>query len=163
MQNEKKKRRTLLPNKRQTPRKRVHKVGQPIRVCRRIVLPNRNILVGIFQYSPTIMVHIQIVWRGEDSDDRREVAFGCFAVHGVSDVDDARFSVWVSYRMWKRSGDKENDESMNIPCILCFMSADESEQPIPIQELADGVVPSKKEPRSVSYPPEPNPPGATHV
>ena len=41
-----------------------------------------------------------------------------------------------------RSGDKENvEKTWNIPCILCFMSADESEQPIPIQELADSIVP----------------------
>ena len=54
---------------------------------RRIVLPNRDILVGIFQNSTAVVVHVQIVRRGEDGDDRREVAFGCFAVHGVSDVD----------------------------------------------------------------------------
>ena len=41
------------------------------------------------------MVHIQIVRCGEDGDNKREVAFGCFAVHGVSDVD-ARFSVLIS-------------------------------------------------------------------
>jgi len=38
--------RTLLPNERQTPRKHVHKVRQSIRVCRRIVLPNHDILVS---------------------------------------------------------------------------------------------------------------------
>ena len=51
-----------------------------------IVLPNRDILVGIFQYRPTVMiVPVMIARRGEDGDDGREVAFGCFAVHGVSD------------------------------------------------------------------------------
>ena len=54
---------------------------------RRIVLPNRNILVCIFQNSTAVVVHVQIVGRGEDGDDGRKVAFGCFAVHGVSDFD----------------------------------------------------------------------------
>jgi hypothetical protein len=51
----KQKERTLLRNKRQTPRKRIHKVGQPIR---RIVLPNRDILVRVFQDSTAVVVHV---------------------------------------------------------------------------------------------------------
>jgi hypothetical protein len=133
-----KKERTLLPHKRQTPRKRVHKVGQPIRVCRRIVLPNRDILVRVFQDSTAVVVHVQIVGRGEDGDDRRKVAFGCFAVHGVSEI-------LMGFEFFMKMGYGEGEgEGDNIPCILCFMSADESEQPIAIQELADGVIPSKK-------------------
>ena len=40
---------------------------------RRIVLPNRDILVCIFQDSTAVVVHVQIVRHGKDG---RKVAFG---------------------------------------------------------------------------------------
>jgi len=54
--------------------------------------------------------------------------------------------------------EEENGETrtveitMNVPCTLCFVCSDETEQPIPIQELADSVVPSKKANPEASVP-----------
>jgi len=52
----------------------------------RIILPNRDILVGILQHRSAILVHVQIIRRREDRDHTREVLLGRLAVHRVAMV-----------------------------------------------------------------------------
>ena len=65
----KKEERTFGTNERQTPRERIHEIREPIGMRRRVVLPNRNILVRVLENRATIMVHIKIIRSGEDGDD----------------------------------------------------------------------------------------------
>ena len=60
-------------------------------------------------------------------------------------------SVFGSHKTDMEEKGQQELENMNVPRVLGFMSADESEQSIPIQELADGVIPLKNQPRSVSH------------
>jgi hypothetical protein len=53
-------------------------------MCCRIVLPDRDVLVRVFQNRAAIAIHVQVVGGGEDGDDGRKVAFGGLAIHGIS-------------------------------------------------------------------------------
>lgn len=53
---------------------------------RGVVLSDRDVLVGVFEDRAAVVVHVEVVGRGEDGDDGREVAFGGLAVHRVAGV-----------------------------------------------------------------------------
>jgi len=107
-------------------------------VRRRIVLPNRDILVRVFEDSASVVIHIEVVGRGENGNDGGEVAFGSLAVHGISGVCDVRF--WCLVFTKKKVGGGVRKRTLNVPRILRFVSSDKGEQSIPIQELAHGEV-----------------------
>jgi hypothetical protein len=79
------KERTLFADERQAPREGVVEVRQPVRVCRMVELPYRNVLVLVFDDCSTVAVDIKIVWRREHCDDRGKLSCGRLAVHGISD------------------------------------------------------------------------------
>lgn len=49
-----------------------------------IVLPYRDILVGILEHRPTVTVHVEIIGCGEDGDDGGKLFGRGFAMHRVS-------------------------------------------------------------------------------
>lgn len=49
----------------------------------RVVLPDRNVLIRVLEHRASILVHIEIIWRREDRDDRRKVLLGRLAVHRI--------------------------------------------------------------------------------
>jgi hypothetical protein len=59
---------TLGADKRQAPRERVHKVGQPVRMRARVELPDGDVAVGVLDYRAAIVVDVEVVGRGEDGN-----------------------------------------------------------------------------------------------
>ena len=92
-----------------------------------VILSDGNVLIGILQYSPTVVVHIEIVRRREYSDDRRKLFRRRFAEHDISVGE-------------RKDGAVALD--LNIPGILCFMSSDDAKETIPLQELDDRLIPA---------------------
>ena len=93
-----------------------------------IILSNGDITIGVYQYSPTIAVYVQIVRRRKYSDDRRKFFRRRFAEHDIS-VDE------------RKGGALALDLNTITPGILCFMSSDNPKETIPLQELDDRLVP----------------------
>jgi hypothetical protein len=54
-------------------------------MARAIVLPDRDILVRVLDHRAPVVVHVQIVRRAEDRDDRGKLFGRGLAVHRVSD------------------------------------------------------------------------------
>lgn len=50
-----------------------------------VVLPYRDVLVRVFEDGATVVVDVEVVWGGEDGDDRGELFGGGLAEHSVAD------------------------------------------------------------------------------
>jgi hypothetical protein len=74
---------TLLANERQTPGKCIHEVGQPIWVRRAIKLPNVQHVRFIFEDRRLVVVHVQVIWSGEECHHGWETSRASFPVHTV--------------------------------------------------------------------------------
>ena len=74
---------TLLANKWQTPGKCIHEVGQPIRVRCTIKLPNIQHVCFIFEDRRLVIVHVKVVWSGEECHHGWETSRTSFPVHAV--------------------------------------------------------------------------------
>lgn len=49
-----------------------------------MILPDGDVLVGIFEHGAAIVIYVEVIGGGEDSDHGRELLRGRFAKHGVS-------------------------------------------------------------------------------
>jgi hypothetical protein len=76
--------RTLLANKWQAPSKCIHEVGQPIRVRCAIKLPDVQYVRFVLEDRRFVVVHIEVIWSGEERHDRWETGRASFPVHTVS-------------------------------------------------------------------------------
>jgi hypothetical protein len=74
---------TLLANKRQTPGKCIHKVGQPVWVWRAIKLPYIQNVRFIFEDRCLVVVHVKIIWSGKQCHHGWETSRASFPVHAV--------------------------------------------------------------------------------
>lgn len=52
----------------------------------RVVLADSYVLVGVLDDSSAIVIYVQVVWSGEDGDDRWELFRGRLFVHGVASI-----------------------------------------------------------------------------
>jgi hypothetical protein len=75
---------TFLPNKWQTPRESVHKVGQPIRVWRAIELSDVQYVRFILEDCSLVVIHVKIIWSREKCHDGWETCRAGLPVHTVS-------------------------------------------------------------------------------
>lgn len=74
---------TLLADKRQTPGKCIHEVGQPVRMWRAIELPNIQNVRFIFEDRRLVVVHVKIIWSGKERHHGWETSRASFPVHAV--------------------------------------------------------------------------------
>jgi hypothetical protein len=128
--------RTLGTNERQTPRKRIHEIRKPIRMRARVVLPNRDILICVLEHRTPILIDIEVIGSGEDRDDRREVFLGCFSVHRIPGIN----SILLAKTMLA-----DNADGSSVPSVLGFVTTYHREKVVPLEELADGVVPEENQ------------------
>ncbi|KAI8035088.1 hypothetical protein M5D96_012181 [Drosophila gunungcola] len=76
----------LLAHEGQRPGEHVHEVGQPVRVRRAVELPDVHHVVLVLQHRRLVVVHVEIVGRREDGDQRGEAGGLALAVHAVAGV-----------------------------------------------------------------------------
>lgn len=75
--------RDLRADERQRPREGVHEVRQPVRVRRRVELPDRDVLVLVLDHRAFVVVDVEVVRRAEDCDDGGEFLCLGLAMHEV--------------------------------------------------------------------------------
>lgn len=51
-----------------------------------IELPNHDVLIAVLDHRPAVVIHIQVIRRGEDSNDGGELPRGGLLEHGVACV-----------------------------------------------------------------------------
>ena len=82
-----------------------------------MILPDRDVLVGILEYSPAIVVYIKIVWRREHCYYGWKLFSWRLAEHGVS------IELFSEYRM--------HTNSVILPRVLCLMRSNDTQKLIP--------------------------------
>lgn len=75
--------RTLLSNERQTPRKDVHEVRQPVRVRGGVELSDVHDVGLVLEDGGLVLVNVEVVGSREERHDGREASRLCLAVHAV--------------------------------------------------------------------------------
>lgn len=73
----------LFAYKRQAPIKHIHKVRKPVRMRRRIELPDIQHILIVPQHRSLVIVHVDVVGRRENGHQRREPGRLALAVHAV--------------------------------------------------------------------------------
>lgn len=142
--------RRLLPNKWQRPRKHVHKVRQPVRVCGMRKFLNIHGIVRIDHDCSFVAIDVKVIWRRKNGDHGRKPCFGICLVHAVALSQQYQEGKKQTHRCQmkiERRVDKEKFTdlcfSLSIPLstrlasylILCFMSTDHRQQIISIEEI----------------------------
>ncbi len=74
---------TFLANKRQTPGKCIHEVGQPKWVWREIELPDTEYFRFVYEDRRLVVVHVKILWSGKECYHRWETSRASLPVHTV--------------------------------------------------------------------------------
>ena len=76
--------RTFLPHERQTPREYIHEVWQPVWVRCAVELPYVHDVTFVLQNRSFVIVHVEIVRRGENGHNGGEARAFRLPVHAVA-------------------------------------------------------------------------------
>ena len=77
---------TLLANKWQTPRENVHEIRKPVWVRCTVELPDVHDIIFVLEDCSLVVIHVEIVWCGENRHDRREACCSCLLVHSIPGI-----------------------------------------------------------------------------
>ena len=125
-------RRTFLADEWKAPAERVHEVGQPVWVWHVVELPDAEHVRLVLDHGRLVVVHVQVVWRGEERHDAREPRLAALAIHPVP----ARGGLSTT----AGSGRTSSMGKPNAPSVLSFVRADDGQQAVAFQKLARGFI-----------------------
>lgn len=118
---------TLFPDERHTPGEHVHEIGKPVGMRAAIKLPNVHHVRFVLQHRGLVVIHVEIVGRAENCHHGGETGRLRFAVHSIPESRRKDLKTVIG-TLW------------NAPGILSFVSSDNGQEVIALEEVTCGLV-----------------------